>query len=122
MLAFPPLRRSPPPCPELEIRQPLTNATYQPTGVVLGRLEDDRIRQYELFEQPEVVERQRRIGAVLDSLQHQYGKHTVFLAISLALKTAPQAERDTPCWRRQHLLKGETTRRRIRIPVLDMVV
>ncbi len=86
------------------------------------RLEDDRRRQYELFEVPAIVERQRRIGAALDSLQRQHGKHTVFLATGLALKTAPNAERDTPCWRRQHLLSGETRRRRIRIPVLDLVV
>jgi len=100
----------------------VSGTTYRATGVVLGRLEDDRRRQYELFEQPEAVERQRRIGATLDSLQCRYGKHTVYLATGLALKTAPAADRDTPCWRRQHLLKGETRRRRIRIPVLEMVV
>jgi len=100
----------------------VSGATYRATGVVLGRLEDDRRRQYELFEEPEAVERQRRIGATLDSLQRRHGKHTVCLATGLALKTAPVADRDTPCWRRQHLLQGETRRRRIRIPVLDMVV
>ncbi len=100
----------------------VSGSTYRATGLVLGRLEDDRRLQYELFEQPEVVERQRRIGATLDSLQRRHGKHTVCLATGLTLNTAPAAERDTPCWRRQHLLKGETRRRRIRIPVLDLVV
>ncbi len=89
---------------------------------MLGRLEDDRRLQYELFEQSEAVERQRRIGATLDSLQRRYGKHTVYLATGLSLAAAPVAERDTPCWRRQNLLQGETRRRRIRIPVLDLVV
>jgi len=100
----------------------VSGSTYRATGVVLGRLEDDRRRQYELFQQPEAVERQRRIGVTLNSLQRRHGKHTVCLATGLAINTAPAAERDTPCWRRQNLLKGETRRRRIRIPVLDMVV
>ncbi len=100
----------------------VSGATYRSTGVVLARLEDDSKRQYELFETPETVERQRRIGATLDTLQRRHGKHTVFLATGLTLKTAPLAERDTPCWRRQHLLQGETARRRIRIPILDLVV
>jgi len=100
----------------------VSGATYRSTGVVLASLEDDRKRQYELFETPEAVEKKRRIGATLDSLQRRHGKHTVFLATGLSLNTAPAAERDRPSWRQQHLLKGETRRRRIRIPVLDMVV
>jgi hypothetical protein len=100
----------------------VSGATYRATGVVLGRLEDDRQRQYELFEEPAAVERQRRIGATLDSLQRRHGKHTVCLATGLSLAAAPAAERDTPCWRRRNLLRGESRRRRIRIPVLDLVV
>lgn len=100
----------------------ISGATYRASGVVLGRLEDDRRRQYELFEDPAVTERQRRIGATLDSLQRRHGKHTVFLATGLALNTALKADRDTPCWRRQHLLQGETRRCRIRIPILDLAV
>jgi DNA polymerase IV len=100
----------------------VSGATYRATGIVLGRLEDDRQRQYELFEEPAAVERQRRIGAALDSLRLRHGKHAVFLATGLALHTAPSTDRDTPCWRRLHLLRGETSRRRIRLPVLDLVV
>jgi len=100
----------------------VSKAVYRATGVVLSRLEDDRQRQYELFEVPRVAERHRRIGSTLDNLQRRHGKHTVFLATGLTLASTPVADRDTPCWRRKHLLQGETARRRIRIPVMDLVV
>jgi len=31
-------------------------------------------------------------------------------------------DRDEPCWRKLNLLPGETKRRRIRIPLLDLKV
>lgn len=98
-------------------------ACYRATGVVLAGLESDRTCQYELFEDPAVGERVRRIGSVIDRINARHGKHALFAATGLALKREGDAgERTTPCWRKTHLLRGETARRRIRIPMLDMSV
>lgn len=97
-------------------------ATYRSTGVVLQRIEDDRSRQYELFEDPAQEEKTRALSAATDHLQRNYGKHSVFLGTGLSLKGTGHAIRDTPCWRQTHLLPGETRRKHIRIPMLDMTV
>lgn len=96
---------------------------YRSTTVVLTGLESDLSRQYELFENPARIEHFRRIGSVIDQVNRRYGKHTLTMATGLALKRdGATSERAIPCWRRQHLLPGETARQRIRIPLLDIIV
>ncbi len=100
----------------------MPGAEYRATGVVLGRLAPDAARQMELFEDPDSAGRTRRLTAASDRLQRRYGKHAVFLGPGLATAAAGVAGRDTPCWRRTHLLRGETARKRICLPLLDMQV
>lgn len=96
---------------------------YRSTTVVLAGLDSDRTRQYDLFENPARVEHFRRLGSVIDRVNRRYGKHTLATATGLALKhDGAASERATPCWRRQHLLPGETARQRIRLPLLDIIV
>jgi DNA polymerase-4 len=96
---------------------------YRSTTVVLLRLESDSTRQYELFDSPLRIEQFRRLGGVMDQINNRFGKHSIFAATGLHLKPAAGgSERETPCWRKLHLLRGETARRRIRIPMLDMIV
>ena len=95
---------------------------YRATGVVLGRLEDDRRRQFDLFEDTQSIERAKQIGALTEEVNGRYGKHRIFLATGLYMKGRQQHDRDQPSWRKTTLLKGETTRKRIRIPLLDIVI
>ncbi len=96
---------------------------YRSTSVVLAGLESDLVHQFELFEAPARHEHFRRLGGLIDKVNRRYGKHTLFTATGLALaQEGKTGERTQPCWRRQHLLPGETARRRIRIPLLDIVV
>ncbi len=96
---------------------------YRATGIVLGRLEDDRRRQFDLFDNPARIEHARRIGEVIEKINGRYGKHRIFLGTGLHLADGgPATARDEPCWRQVNLLAGETARKRIRIPLLDMVV
>jgi len=95
---------------------------YRSTMAVLGGLEDDRTRQYDLFEDRVQVERMREVGQVVDGINRRYGKHRIFLGTGLVLRGIEVNERDEPCWRKMNLLEGETKRRRIRIPLLDIRV
>jgi hypothetical protein len=95
---------------------------YRSTTVVLGRMESDLRRQYDLFDDHVRIERMREVGQVVDRINRRFGKHRIFLATGLALGGVELNERDQPCWRKLNLLEGETGRRRIRIPRLDLKV
>ena len=103
-----------------QLYQPGTS--YRTTGVILGQLADDQTYQYSLFEDPIRIEQIRALGQATDLLQKRFGKHAVCLGTGLYIASAPQHERDTPVWRKTHLLPGETVRKHIRLPLLDLVV
>ncbi len=103
-----------------QLYQPGT--TYRTTGIILTRLSDDHQYQYSLFENPLHVERMRALGKTTDLIQTRYGKHTIHLGTGCYINTAPAHERDTPVWRKQHRLPGETTRKHIRLPLLNLTV
>lgn len=97
-------------------------ATYRATGVVLAGLSDDRQYQYSLFEDPVKIEKTRCLGKTTDLLQKRFGKHTLCLGTGLYIAKAPQNDRDTPAWRKLHRLTGETARKHIRLPLLNIIV
>jgi DNA polymerase-4/DNA polymerase V len=107
---------------ELFDRLFVPGADYRATGVVLGRLEDDRARQFDLFDNPARIERARRMGELIEQINGRGGKHRIFLGTGLHLPKGEGNDRDAPCWRKVNLLAGETARKRIRIPMLDLVV
>jgi hypothetical protein len=90
--------------------------------VVLGRLEADRERQYDLFEDPVRVEKRQALGEAVDDLNERYGKHTLSLASSLFLNTTRTTARDDQPHRKLALLSGENRRQRLRIPRLFLNV
>lgn len=96
--------------------------TYRATGVVLTGLSDDRQYQYSLFEDPVRIEQMRALGKTTDALQARFGKHTIYLGTGLHIANAPQHERDTPVWRKDHRLPGETARKHIRLPLLNLII
>lgn len=95
---------------------------YRSTTVLLGRMESDLHRQGDLFDDPVRMERMREMGRVVDRINRRFGKHRIFLATGLLLGGVELNERDQPCWRKLNLLEGETNRRRIRIPRLDLII
>jgi len=107
---------------ELFGRLYVPGADYRATSVVLNRLEDDRHRQFDLFDNPARIERARRTGELIEQINGRYGKHRIFLGTGLHLPKGDGNDRDQPCWRKVNLIVGETARKRIRIPMLDMVV
>lgn len=107
---------------ELFGRLYIPGGEYRATGVVLGRLDDDRKRQFDLFDDPVRIEHARRMGDLIAQVNGRYGKHRIFLGTGLHLPAGEGHDRDKPCWRKLHLIEGETERKRIRIPLLDIVV
>lgn len=95
---------------------------YRSTTVLLGRLESDLQRQGDLFDDPVRIERMREMGQVVDRINRRFGKHRIFLGTGLVLGGVELNDRDQPCWRKLNLLAGETNRRRIRIPRLNLKV
>lgn len=92
---------------------------YRATGIVLVRLEEDRMVQLDLFGEVLKAEKYSRVYQAVDHLREQFGKHTVFLGSSyLAQKMAQHAgvRGDAPERTRQ-LFKGETKRKRLAIPM-----
>jgi DNA polymerase-4/DNA polymerase V len=100
----------------------VAGSEYRATGVVLGKLEDDRKRQFDLFEDTAAVEHSRALGDLIEQVNGRYGKHRIFLGTGLALVGKEAFDRDQPCWRKVNLLPRETARKRIKIPMLDLVV
>ncbi len=97
-------------------------AEYRATGVILARLEDDRSRQYELFDDHARTQQARRLGEIIQIINGYYGKHRIFLGTGLYLNRARKNDRDEPCWRKNTLLKGETRRKRLKIPLRNIKI
>jgi DNA polymerase-4/DNA polymerase V len=95
---------------------------YRATMVVLGKLEPDVERQYDLFEDRVGIEKRRALGEAVDAVNARYGKHTLSLAPSLFLDRCGLTGRDERPERQGALLGGETRRRRVRIPRLFLNV
>ena len=95
------------------------DAEYRATGVVLVKLGEDKIVQLDLFGEAVHIEKTGRVYAAIDALRQKYGKHTVYLGSSLAAHQFAQhlGDRGDEPERRRKLLKGETERKRLGIPM-----
>ena len=93
--------------------------TYRSTGVVLAQLVDSRARQPDLFGVIAEVEKTAEIYKAIDAIRAKYGKHTIFTGASFLAHRHRQHEggRGDAPERTRQLLKGETTRKRLGIPM-----
>lgn len=94
------------------------------TGVVLSKIETDKAVQYSLFDDVPKLQSYESISRVIDEVNELYGKHKLHLGTSLWLAKHKQhiSERGDLPERKQNLLKGETFRQRLRIPMWTVVV
>ena len=92
---------------------------YRSTGVVLLDLEDDATMQLDLFGSVAKTINMRRVYEGVDAVRRKYGKHTLFLGSSLHANKFAQhlGERGDNPRRKETLLKGETSRKRLGIPM-----
>lgn len=95
-------------------------SVYRATGVVLSAIRPDSQREKDLFDDPVRVERIRAICRATDEINAAFGKHTLHLASSDAASRRAEHPRNIPAGRRQELLKGETSRKRIGMPLVKL--
>jgi DNA polymerase-4/DNA polymerase V len=108
---------------ELFDRVCVAGVEYRATLVALGRLEDDRSEQLDLFEDRPRIEALQRVESAVDAVNEQFGRYTVRSAASLPLAARPAMPRDAqPARRTTERLPGETSRRRLGIPRLTVTV
>ncbi len=95
---------------------------YRGTGIVLTELEPS-LSQMDLFGEMEGVAASYKIFEHLDAMADKFGKHSIFLGSSfLAHKRGShEGYRGVAPKRQRALLKGETKRRRIGIPLIGEV-
>jgi nucleotidyltransferase/DNA polymerase involved in DNA repair len=92
---------------------------YRSTGVVLTHLEDCTTRQQDLFGVTAEIEKAAEIYKAIDAIREKYGKYTLFLGSSFLAHQHKQheGERGDAPERTRQLLKGETKRKRLGIPM-----
>jgi nucleotidyltransferase/DNA polymerase involved in DNA repair len=95
------------------------NEHYRSTGVVLASLHDCTVRQQDLFGVTAEVEKTAAVYTAIDAIREKYGKHTIFLGSSFLAHKHKQHEsnRGEAPERSRQLLKGETKRKRLGIPM-----
>lgn len=93
---------------------------YRSTGVVFAGMVTDDSAQPDLFGAHVAIESIRRVFESTDAMDEKYGKHAVYVASSHLAQTHAQhdGERGHLPGRKTDLLRGETARQRLAIPML----
>ena len=95
---------------------------YRATGVVLLDLELDTPIQYTLFDDPIRAERIKDLYSAVDELGKKFGKHTLHLGSSHLIEVLGKGRRGDPTVRQQTQFKGETRRRHLGLPLMDIKI
>lgn len=93
---------------------------YRSTGVVIFGLEESNTTQLDLFGAFEKDQKLVALYKTVDNIRERYGKHTLFLGTSFQAHkfSAHKGNRGESSERQNNLLKGETKRKRLGIPML----
>jgi DNA polymerase-4/DNA polymerase V len=98
---------------------------YRSTGIVLGKLISGECSQPDLFGGTVKADAMKMVYREIDKVDAKYGKHTVFLGSSFLAIQNPAHEDETgrgdTVARMKNLLRGETARRHLGIPMLGEV-
>lgn len=93
---------------------------YRATMIVLGKIDTDRQEQYSLFTSPLKIEALRRLSKVVDAAAALYGKHKLSSGATMYLHQSIINDREIAPARRSLELPGESLRKRIKIPRMDV--
>jgi hypothetical protein len=107
-------------CSELFDRVFEPGVIYRSTGVILSDIKDEGQDSADLFDDPVRVERVQKVSEAVDEINDSFGKHTIHLAASHVAADKTSHPRNTVAWRKKELLKGETFRQRLNIPLLKL--
>lgn len=107
-------------CAELFSRIFNEQCVYRATGVIFSDIAPEGRDSSDLFENPVKIERIHKISTVIDEINSAYGKHTLHVASSHIVNNKVSHSRNCIAWRKLELLKGETFRKRLGIPLLNL--
>ncbi|MFH1507966.1 MAG: DNA polymerase IV [Candidatus Omnitrophota bacterium] len=94
---------------------------YRASGVILSRILPQGVDERTLFDDPLKIEQLFQVSCAVDKVNQRFGKHTLHLAASnLAMRNKNDHPRNNSAGRKKELLKGETFRRRLGIPLLKL--
>lgn len=95
---------------------------YRATGVILLNLAPDSNIQYSLFDNPVQAQKIKTLYNVADELGQKFGKHTVHLGSTHLIEKMGRGRRGLPTVREQTILKGETRRRHLALPLIHVKI
>jgi len=95
---------------------------YRSTMIVLGKLVSDDSEQYELFFDPLEIKTFRDATAAIDEVNRRYGRDTLVSGTALFLPQKQVVERDVGPARWESVMQGETRKRHLAIPRLNIRV
>ena len=93
---------------------------YRATGVIISGIVAEGVDSRTLFDDPLRIEKISRIYKAIDEINEKFGKHTVHIAASNIAGIKIPHSRNDIAQRKQDLLRGETFRRRLKIPMLNL--
>ena len=95
------------------------NAMYRATGIVMLKLRENIITQPDLFGETLSVLNSKKLYDAVDQINEKYGKHKIYLGSSYQANHFAQhlGERGDIPQRKDNLFKGETKRKRLKIPM-----
>jgi len=94
-------------------------AMYRATGIVMLKLRENIIKQPDLFGETLSVLNSKKLYDAVDQINEKYGKHKIYLGSSYQANHFAQhlGERGDIPQRKDNLFKGETKRKRLKIPM-----
>ncbi len=107
-------------CAEIFCRIFEEHCVYRATGVIFSDIVPEGGDSNDLFEDPIKIERIRQVSTAIDEINSVYGKHTLHVASSHIINNKGSHSRNCITWRKKELLKGETFRKRLGIPLLNL--
>jgi Nucleotidyltransferase/DNA polymerase involved in DNA repair len=94
--------------------------SYRATGVIISDIVAEGVDSRTLFDDPLKIKEVSRITKAVDEINEKFGKHTVHIAASNIAGMKSSHSRNDIAERKRELLKGETFRRRLKIPMLNL--
>jgi len=96
---------------------------YRATGIILSDIVTEGTDIRTLFDDPVRIERMMNISKAVDHINGLYGKHKIHCGASDIIgKENRDHPRKDVSWRKKNILKGETSRKRINMPLLKLKV
>jgi DNA polymerase-4/DNA polymerase V len=95
--------------------------SYRATGIILSDIVPEGIDSRTLFDDPARIEKISKISKTIDEISKRYGKYAVHVASSNeAIAKKEKHSRNDIAWRKKELLKGESFRKRLNIPLYQL--